>query len=239
MEFIVGGYYLVKGAKLQKWMNTKLLPPVIWSASRCICEKVPDAWIFSWTENPNPREERRKYQQDLGLTNAQFLELQKLFDTLLDQNEFGYPNVYMSYRLALDFYSQFFRRIPDLKLISIALPKVDVQGFIDKHEPRENIAENGVRKKLRQFQRLESDAFPIGYDVIGYDYADFHSLICGSMEQEIYSKYGVRFNSYGLIDSFEDTISIIRDIRSGALMAEEGYWASWLIAEHSLNQAGE
>jgi hypothetical protein len=119
-------------------------------------------------------------------------------------------------------------------LIGIALPESDVQEFIDEFEPRGNVAENGVRQKLRQYQRVESQATPLGYDVIGYDGADFHSLICGSMEAEVHSQYGIRFNRYGLVDSFEDTIPIIRDIRSGAVVAEEGHWASWLISEYPL-----
>lgn len=236
MGYIVGGYYLIQGASLQKWMNAKLLPPVIWSASGCICNKVPDMWIFTWTLRPNPDEERRVYQQQLGLTDAQFLELQEYFHSLLDADEFGYPNVFMHYPLAKKLYSGIFKRIPGLKLISISLPDGEVQGFIDEFEPHENIAENGVRKKLRQLQKLEPEAAPLGYDVIGYDYADFHSLICSSLEQEILDKYGVRFNRYGLIDSFEDAAAIVQDLRSGAFIAEQGYWAAWLVSEYPLSQ---
>ena len=234
MSYILGGYYLIQGAKPQPWMNAKLLPPVIWSACSCVCKKVPDAWVFTWTVKPDPHEDQKKFQKDLGLTDTQFLELQNYFDKLLNENEFGYPNVFMSCALAQQAYSQTFYKLPDLKLISISLPWNEVQNFIDEFEPKNNVGENGVRKKLRQFQQVESFASPIGFEVIGYDYADFHSLICGSMEQEIVDNYGVRFNSYGLIDSFEKTLPIVRDIRSGALPAESGYWASWLISEYPL-----
>jgi hypothetical protein len=234
MDFIVGGYYLIRGAPLQKWMNAKLLPPVIWSASQCICKKLPDAWVFPWTTHPNPQKERMEYQKLLGLTDTEFINLQIIFDKKLKQNEFGYPNVFMSCELAQNVYSQFFYRLTDLKLISIALPENEVQNLIDKFEPYGNIAENGVRKKLRQYQKLESRATPIGYEVIGYDGADFHSLICSSMEEEVNLKYGVRFNPYGLIDVFEDTARIVHDMRTGTLLAEEGYWASWLISEYPI-----
>ncbi len=232
MEFIVGGYYLIQGAPLQKWMNAELLPLIIWSASRCICKKVPDAWVFPWTTKPDPKKERMTYQQALGLNDIEFIELQKLFDKLLRENEFGYPNVFMSYPVAQLAYSQFFYRLNNLKVISIALPENEVQNFIDEFEPQGNVAENGVRRKLRQYQRLESQAIPIGYEVIGYDGADFHSLICSSMEGEVNSKYGAHFNHYGLMDALEDIACIVDDIRSGALVAEEGYWASWLISEY-------
>jgi hypothetical protein len=212
---------------------------MLWSASSCVCEKIPDAWVFTWTVNPNPGEERKKYQKSLELNNTQFLEFQNLFDRLLNENEFGYPNVFMSFQLAYQLYSQFFKNIPDLKLISIALPECDVEDFINQFEPQGKTAENGVRKKLRQLQKLESNALTLGYDVIGYDYADFHSLLCASMEQEILSRYDIRFNQYGLIDSFDETTSIIRDIRSKKLLTEEGFWASWLVSEYPLNKADE
>jgi hypothetical protein len=223
----------------KKWMNAKLLPPVIWSASRCICEKMPDAWVFAWTANPDPSEERKKYQRDLGLNNTQFLELQNLFDTLLRENEFGYPNVFMSLRAAYQAYFKYFKTIPNLKLISIALPECDVEDFINRYDPQGKYAENGVRKKLRQFQKAESNGLTLGYDVIGYDGSDFHSLLCGYMEQLILSQYSVRFNPYGFIDSFDDATSIIRDIRSCKLGVEDGFWASWLITEYPLDKAGE
>lgn len=232
MEFIVGGYYLIQGAPTQKWMNAELLPPILWSASRCICEKVPDAWIFPWTTKPDPQIERDTYQEALGLNDIEFIGLQKLFDTHLRENDFGYPNVFMGYQLAQRAYSQFFYQLPNLKLVSIALPENEVQNFIDAFKQQGNVAENGVPKKLRQYQKLDLQATPIGYEVIGFDGADFHSLICSSMEEEVNSEYGVNFNRYGLMSKFEEVAHIVQDIRSGSLVVEEGYWAPWLISEY-------
>jgi hypothetical protein len=121
-------------------------------------------------------------------------------------------------------------------LISISLPKEEVENFIEENKPSQGIGENGITIKLRQCQILEEGGKCLGFEVLGYDYADFHSLVCGSMEEEINSKYKVNFNQYGLIDRFEDTISIVRDIREGTLDAEEGYWASWLVSEYPLNK---
>jgi hypothetical protein len=223
---------LIQGTPLQKWMNTELLPPILWSASSCICKKVPDAWVFPWTKQPDPQNERKFYQEALGLNDNQFIGLQQGFDKYLRENEFGYPNVFMSDQVAQHAYSQFFCRLPNLKLVSIALPENEVQNFIDKFEPHGYIAENGVPKKLRQYQKLESQATLIGNEVIGYDGADFHSLICSSMEEEVNSESGVYFNRYGLIDKFDEAARIVHDIRSGSLVVEEGYWAPWLISEY-------
>lgn len=233
-EFIVGGYYFVQGSKLQSWMNAKILPPFIWSASRCLCEKVPDAWIFPWNNNPDPREERNRYQSALGLNNDEFKELQSQFDKLFDVDEFGYPNVFMSRTLAEDFYARYFYKLPNIKLISISLPEDEVANFIKEYKLPKGAGENGITKKLRQHQILETDGICLGFEVLGYDYADFHSLICGSLEEELVSKYKIKFNQFGLIDRFESTISVVRDIREGTLFPEEGYWASWLVSEYTL-----
>jgi hypothetical protein len=234
MDFIVGGYYMIQSGQLQKWMNAGLLPDMLWSASRCICEKVPDAWILPWNTNPDPSKDREKLKNALGLSNSEFIELQEQFNKLLREESFGYPNVYMSYQLMQKYYFQYFYKLPNIKMISIALPEGEVQNFIDEFKPQGNIAENGVRKLLRRNQPLEEYANPIGFEVLGYDYADFHSMICGSMEQEILQNYGIRFNRYGLLDSFEYACEIIRDVREGKLLTEEGYWAPWLVSEYSV-----
>src|SRR5690349_5455635 len=95
-KFVVGGYYFIQASKPQPWMNAKSLPPLVMSVSRCLCEKIPDAWIFPWNTNPDPREERRRYQKALELNDSEFQELQDQFDKLLAIEEFGYPNVFIN-----------------------------------------------------------------------------------------------------------------------------------------------
>ena len=93
--------------------------------------------------------------------------------------------------------------------------------------------------KLRQHQIIEEDAKRLGFEVLGFDYADFDSLFCSSSssDEEVLRKYGINFNQYGLIDKFEDTISIVRDIQEEILeYVEQGYWASWLVSEYPLNK---
>ena len=235
-EFIVGGYYFVQGSGLKPWMNSKLLPSFIWSASGCLCEKIPDNWILPWLAKPDPYEERRRYQNALGLNDDEFKDLQKQFDNLFRLGEFGYPNVFMRSAVAEDFYARYFHKLPNLKLISISLPKAEVTNFVEENKPSQGVGENGITIKLRQYQKLEEGGVNLGFEVLGYDYSDFHSLICCSMEEEINLKYRIDFNQYGLIDRFEDAISIVRDIREGVLAAEEGDWAPWLVSEYPLNK---
>lgn len=238
-KFIVGGYFFIQASKPQDWMNTKVLPPFVFSASRCICEKIPDAWIFPWNTNPDPDEDRNKYQNALGLNNQEFEELQNQFDRLLAQEEFGYPNVFMSRALAEDFYARYFYKLPNVKLVSISLPEKDLQDFIERYRPHKYVWQNGVPTKLRQYQFVEEDAKRLGFEVLGFDAADFETLFCSSTtsDDEVLKHYGINFNQYGLIDKFEETISIVRDIQEEVLRAAgEGYWTAWLMSEYPLNK---
>jgi len=52
MNFYVAGYYLIQGLVKEPWMDKDgLLPERIWSGSKHICPKFPDAWIFGWVND--------------------------------------------------------------------------------------------------------------------------------------------------------------------------------------------
>jgi hypothetical protein len=240
-KFVVAGYFFIQASKPPDWMNAKVLPPFVLSASRCICEKIPDAWIFPRNTNldPDEDEERSKYQNAFGLSKQEFEELQNQFDTLLTQEEFGYPNIFMSRALAEDFYARYFYKLPNVRLMSMGLPEKDLRNFIERYRPHRHIWQNGVPTKLRQYQFVEEDAKHLGFEVLGFEAADFHSLFCGSTtsDDEVLQNYGIKFNQYGLIDRFEDTIAIVQDIREETLeYVEEGFWAAWLMSEYPLHK---
>ena len=261
LPFIIGGYYLIQGARPKSWMNESLLPPMLWSASRHICRKIPDSWILGWekakyeqkdvdkffetfgidlnqTRESNiqeDQEEREHFKHILGLNNDQFLQLQKEFNQLVSEEEFGFPNIYFNLQLAQSFYLRYFYKVPNIRLISISLNKSHVPEFIREFDPSITVGESGVRKKLLQFQSIEPYAKPLGFDILGYDYADFHSLLCHSMEEEILNIYGLSFNQYGFFDSEEEILLLLKDVQSEKLGVEEGYWDSWLISEYELS----
>ena len=72
---------------------------------------------------------------------------------------------------------------------------------------------------------------PMGFDLLGFDSADYCSFLCGSMGSEIHEKYGVQYNQYSFISEYEQAERVSQAIVSGEEVAEEGFWAPWLVFE--------
>src|SRR5689334_13008226 len=208
--------------------SQNLLPSQVWSGSRHICEKYPDTWILGWrsSDEKNAVAELRDARAIIGLSDDEFAAAQRDFNDLHDRGDFGFPNVFMKADLALEKYGQYFYNVTDIKVLGLGLPALYLQNFLNhyKSEWRAVIRENGVYQKLEQAEVCAEGSI-IGYDLLGFDGADYCSFLCGSMEAEIHEKYGVQYNQYGLIAEFEQAERVSRAIAAGEETAEDGFWA--------------
>ena len=236
MKFYVAGYYLIQGSLKQEWMDKdNLLPEKIWSGSSHICQKIPDSWVLGWTSNRGDIEVEHELERARAMTKLSledFSLAQKEFNELLRENQFGFPNVFMNSDVALEKYHQHFAAVPDLKLLGLGLPETYLEQFFTQYSAEEfkPFSVNGVHLKLSQKKICDAKGW-IGYDLLGFDGADYCSFLCGSMESEIYEKYGVRYNEYGMIAEFDQAERVSQAIASGEQTAEEGFWAPWLVFE--------
>lgn len=214
-----------------------LLPELIWSGSRHICQKFPDSWILGWTSNKEieSKRELESAREIIKLSDEEFSASQEDFNVLLEGEQFGFPNVFMKSDIAVQKYHQYFSAVPHLKLLGFALPETHYDEFIAYANPSDSkwISLNGVYLKLSQ-KEIYRGADSIGYDLLGFDGADYCSFLCGSMEGEIHHKYNVRFNQYGLVSEYEPAEKVSQAIASGEETAEDGFWAPWLVFEIKL-----
>lgn len=239
MNFYIAGYYLIQGSRKQDWMDKdNLLPEKIWSGSRHISPKFPDSWILGWVSNREveAKQELENARGIIKLSDAKFFIAQKEFNDLFTEDQFGFPNVFMNSNVALEKHHQYFGSVSDLKLLGFALPENYLENFMTQYNSKdfESVTRNGVYKKLRQRNIYDKSHQIIGYDLLGFDGADYCSFLCGSMESEIHQKYNVRFNQYGLISEYELADKVSKAIRNGEETAEEGFWAPWLVFEIGL-----
>jgi hypothetical protein len=165
---------------------------------------------------------------------ASFHQLQQEFDRLLDNGEFGFPNVFFSVALARNFYSKYLRHLPDVKLLSIALPEDCWEVFIQEFAPAGNVAENGVRQKLRARCPLEPEASFRGFEILGHDYASFCSFVCNSLERDYDKELGITLNANGLISSYKHAVRAADYTMLDEVGAEPLLWHPWLISEYAL-----
>jgi hypothetical protein len=229
--WIFGGYYLIGGCRRPAWMDSSLLPEVLWSASENISPKYPDDWVFYWTHQ---RAQEEQMAARLRLTQAQFEELQREFDEYLLAGRFGYPNVYLAIDLARQFAARYLGHLTDIRLISIALPEPFVDEFLRECAPPPGVAEGGVYLTLKRRQPEPDGGIILGYEVLGFDGADFASYFYGGIEKDFYERLGISYNPYGLIDSSELALAGAELLRSGEIVPEKGYWAVWRMMEYPL-----
>jgi len=216
-------------------MHKDLLPPMLWSASTHICKSLPDAWVFTWTADKHSVTERETYRNSLNLSQNKFLEMQTWFDALLNEDLFGYPNVFFDLEYARLAYHRFFQ-IPNVKLLSIALSEIFVDDFIEEFTPGPGIGENGVRKKLRQKVALEEDGQFLGYEILGHDYANFCSFLCNSLEKEYQTGLGIAFNEFGLIQTYGDALKAAEYTMRPDVGAEPLSWHPWRVSKYTLDK---
>jgi len=204
MEFIVGGYYLIQATESKKWMNEKFFPPLIWSASHHICEIYPDSWILPWVSDDNSSKERERNQEILKLGDDAFHAVQLEFNDLFNKDEFGFPNLFLSLAVARDFHRRYLKHLSNIKLLSIALADEYWEQFIQETVTGKKMGEHGIRTKLRARRSVEPEAVFKGFEVLGYNYGQFCSYICNSLQDDYSKKFGVSLNKDGLIDNYND-----------------------------------
>ena len=74
MDFILGGYFLIKSAKRADCMDAALVPETIYSVSDCICDVIPSTWALDWV---NRRDESiKRIKSSLSLNTDDFKKIE-------------------------------------------------------------------------------------------------------------------------------------------------------------------
>jgi hypothetical protein len=233
LKFYVAGYYLIQSYSKPEGMDARnLLPVKIWSGSSHICQKIPDAWILSWVNDPVAVRQREEAKAELRLSPIEFSVAQKDFDELFREDRFGFPNVFMDSDALLEKSNKFFRTVLNRKLIGLALPETYIEDFLEEYDSPgfEPVRRNGIYVKLSQKEVYKGNT-SMGYDLLCFTGGDYCSFLCSRLEDKMHDEYGVQYNQYGLISDFESADRVSQAIARGEAPAEEGYWAPWLMFE--------
>jgi hypothetical protein len=233
MDFIIGGYFLVQAVQSADWMNKSFLPARFWTVSKCICEIIPDTWVFSWASKSTTS--TVDYQDILKLDEEGFKSLQAWADEKFRKDELGWPNLFLNLETAKQFYVQYLRHLPDIKLLSIALPDSYWHEFIEENRPEPGMGEGGVYTKLQQRELLQGSVISRGFEILGDEWGgQFHSFVCNSLETAYAEQLNISLNQNGLIDSYEDAVKATNYTNLDEVGSEPALWQPWLISEYPL-----
>jgi hypothetical protein len=231
MNYYLGGYYLVEGISRPSNSST-FLPSTIWSISDCISPIYPNSWGLPWLSTT--KEEVLAIQTRLGLTNAEFKEMQDWLNTAFNEERFGWPNVWLNLNDAQEYYRRYLQAIPQIKLLSIWIPSHDFDECLEAAEPDPGMGQAGLYLRLREPQKLTNLDHALGFELLNVEVGNIgHSFLCNHLEKE-YQKMELTFNEHGLLAKYDDAKRAEEFTNLNTTGAEPGPWFPWLILEHSL-----
>ena len=196
------------------------------TASHCFCDLHPDnttlfydemlastpAW---WTgENYVEKSKLKTYETSLANLKTKYLQL-------LDQKRIGlYPDFFSSFQDAKSIQDEFF---PELQLFSIALNKQHTELFSKELEFKDY-------KPI--FEEVKIDGDFIGYDILGWDWASFHTYLCNGLEEDLQKEFKLNMNHWGLLDNpFEEVAKFAKSLEG---KGEPVLWLPFAVFQHKV-----
>jgi len=236
MDYYLGGYYLVEGVNRPEYSAT-FLPLTIWSISSCISPNYPDIWALPWTSYQD--EKRLAFQTRLGLANTEFKEMQAWVNTAFNEDQFGWPNVWLNLDDAQEYYRCYLQAIPQMKLLAIGIPASYLDQCLKAAQPDAGMGQTGLYLLLLKPQKLSefSNADARRFELLNVEHGYVsHSFLCNHLEAD-YQKMKLTFNEYGLLADYDDARQAEEFTNLETTPAEPGPWFPWLIVEYPLTSA--
>ena len=237
-DYVAGGYFVVKYSDYG-FARSELMPELVVSLSLCMSMKFQVDW--GWRKmGPPPK-------NDLGIPPEKHAAFYAWSSAANADSDGIYDIADARYAI-----NQFFPDNPDVLLIGIGLHHELVNEFsIYKPYPAEHpnyvVYERPGADEQRSTElkghfvnkrvSLEKDGQPLGFEVISYFYSWSHSWLCSGLEKNMHELFGIRHNSYGLIDSYTEAKKvyewIAEDEMQGTRSEPEPYYP-WLIVQYPL-----
>jgi hypothetical protein len=231
MNYYLGGYYLVEGVSRPSYSAT-FLPSMVWSISDCISPIYPNSWGLPWASTTE--EELLATQTRLGLTNAEFKEMQDSLNTAFNEEHFGWPNVWLNLNDAQEYYKRYLQTLPQVKLLAIGISTYYFDECLEAAQPDPGMGEAGLYLRLLEPQKLANLDHALGFELLNMDVGNIgHSFLCNHLEKE-YQKMELAFNEHGLLAKYDDAKRAEEFTNLDTTAAEPGPWFPWLIVEYPL-----
>jgi hypothetical protein len=221
-DLVSGGYSLARPTRRLEWLPT-YLPEVFLSCSNCLTTYVSDNALTGCL--PHTESEMLEVGERMGIGVEDVRSIQRRFFALAG-DQFEYPRYFTTVAAARSVAAMLGRWAPELTLIGMStLPS---HAALIVAGPN---AQHTYEDVLARAEPPEAGEV-LGWEVLGTDYADFHSWNCNHMEVDAEDLFGIRPNTAGFIDSFEDAERVASHCQER--QPEPGYWAPWLIQRYLL-----
>jgi hypothetical protein len=230
-RFIAGGYVLLSPADRPSWMDASLVPPIVVSASGCICKTVPDIWAYDGADDQSLRS-RVEAAGSLGVPKDVFRKVVKWCNAAFFKKLIAWPHVFVTVDTAYEFVHKFVRGETGLRIVGLGIHKDHAREFLDEALETDP-SEVNLAYILRQDRGLADGGHVLGFEVLGFDRNDFHSWLCNGLEGEVAAALGVKPGPHGPIVSEHAAESVAKYCNREDLETEPVYWHPWALLNYS------
>jgi len=235
-DYIAAGYYLARFADRPAYISAELMPKRILSASPDICYLFPDTWALEWTTDDD--EGRIAGAANFGISTAVLPKVIK-WATQSFSTAFGWPNVFYSLESAQKARHAFLADRDDVALFGLGLHKSNVKEFLDFAAPPLQqpgfapMGKTGVFEAVSQNRALVDNGISLGYELLVTTAGLLTcSWLCNGLEVTFAKELGIKPNSNGFIQTFEEASRCANFISEGHVGAEPGLWLPWLTIKY-------
>lgn len=252
MTFISGGYFITTITPRQEYRSSEFVPSQIISASNCLVPIIPANWAFNWQPERN-LQDRLQQAAKFGILEENTLPLCQRITELEMQGKVGFDRTFFALETAREIVKEFIPATPDLMVLGIGLHHSYVENLLEVTGP----GPTGIYDAISNIQPLSPGGENIGYDVTGYGrFGEFHSWMCGGLEEEVYQRFGFKPGKLGLFETYKEANQVATFIQEAnelfervrleqegrselqplpSMKGEPGLWLPWLVVRYSLN----
>jgi hypothetical protein len=234
-DFVAVGYLLLRPLARTSFFAAELVPPLITSASDCLCPRFPGVFAIDWSSTSN--DARAEAFAKLGIPPADQPKA-RAWATLAFDNDFGWPSVFYSADAAVEARRTFLSHSADARVIGVGVASESLEGFLENAAPRPLAGgapggESGVFTTGNRRTSLAPGGRKLGFELLNVEVGDLrHSWLCSNLENHFSTALGVRPNAEGLIDTLEDARRCCDEITNGNVAAEPGPWLPFALVEY-------
>jgi hypothetical protein len=226
---ISAGIYVARILERPEGLGSDLLPEKLLTLSSCLTEMFPGWWAFRWASCTEAA--RTEAITKLGLPASSLPSLIERVTELFDADLLRWPCVWASVDAARAAVAEFQLDESRFALLELGVPEDVVPVLLEELRPGPSRAASGFVRALEAKQAVENFGVSLGWELLGAEESSFHSWLCNGLQDDAFSKLGVRPGNFGLLPAEHEARAVIELIDAG-LGAEPVPWFPAQVMRH-------
>jgi len=191
-------------------LSPKIGEELIFTPSSNFNYTIPDCWALSWVTTEDT--ERARVENILGWSQTHLKQVQDLSDELFEEKVYGWPNMFESATELSRYLTNVQISLDEVVVVSLSFPLSEIEDLTRILKPEdEKIGDPGLYQfALRGIEEDRPLENIYGFDVVGIEVGGIlYTSNQFGLRKDLELKHGVKYNSFGLIESIEDCFRVI------------------------------